>query len=91
MATRGGTRYTRSSIVYDFIDNLSDVDDEPGHANNHFLSKIPQAGKQANPTKRCRMCYANKKQKETVYVCKTFDGDPGLCAVPCFEAWHKII
>ncbi|UYV68811.1 hypothetical protein LAZ67_6000940 [Cordylochernes scorpioides] len=47
----------------------------------HFPSLVPPTEKKKNPTRYCRVCGANKKRKESRYMCK--DCDVALCVVPC--------
>ncbi|UYV68154.1 hypothetical protein LAZ67_5003213 [Cordylochernes scorpioides] len=54
----------------------------------HFPSLVPPTEKKKNPTRYCRVCGANKKRKESRYMCK--DCDVALCVVPCFETFHTI-
>lgn len=40
--------------------------------------------------KECRVCYKNeKKRKMTTYTCSECPDKPGLCAVNCFDQFHK--
>ncbi|UYV73242.1 hypothetical protein LAZ67_10002323 [Cordylochernes scorpioides] len=43
----------------------------------HFPSLVPPTEKKKNPTRYCRVCGANKKRKESRYMCK--DCDVALC------------
>ncbi|UYV79603.1 hypothetical protein LAZ67_17003232 [Cordylochernes scorpioides] len=54
----------------------------------HFPSLVPPTEKKKNPTRYCHVCGANKKRKESRYMCK--DCDVALCVVPCFETFHTI-
>ncbi|UYV76718.1 hypothetical protein LAZ67_14001866 [Cordylochernes scorpioides] len=54
----------------------------------HFPSLVPPTEKKKNPTRYCRVCGANKKRKESRYMCK--DCDVALCVVPCFETYPTI-
>ena len=55
----------------------------------HFPSKIEPRGHIPCPTKRCRVCYSNGKNKRSSYVCDKCPGNPGLCSSPCFELFHS--
>lgn len=40
--------------------------------------------------KECRVCYrTEKKRKMTTFTCSVCPGSPGLCAVNCFDSFHK--
>ncbi|KAG8333114.1 hypothetical protein J6590_009575 [Homalodisca vitripennis] len=39
--------------------------------------------------KRCRQCAKEKKKTTTVFICSQCPGEPGLCALPCFDKWHS--
>ncbi|UYV60146.1 hypothetical protein LAZ67_1000131 [Cordylochernes scorpioides] len=54
----------------------------------HFPSLVPPTEKKKNPTRYCCVCGANKKRKESRYMCK--DCDVALCVVPCFKTFHTI-
>ncbi|PAA57331.1 hypothetical protein BOX15_Mlig020342g1, partial [Macrostomum lignano] len=64
---------------------------QPGTGPNrqqHLLKRLRPTGAQARPAKRCRQCYKSGRVKKTVYCCNHCQGNPGLCAVPCFGDWH---
>ena len=57
---------------------------------HHYPSKILPREGNPRPSKRCRVCYSEKNvRKQTVYQCVACDGNPGLCATPCFEIFHR--
>lgn len=56
---------------------------------SHFPSKFQPRGKNAHPTKRCRVCYSNGRIKKTTVYCETCPGKPGLCMTPCFANYHS--
>ncbi|XP_025196777.1 piggyBac transposable element-derived protein 4-like [Melanaphis sacchari] len=53
----------------------------------HFLSEVPTTEKGKSVRRRCALCNKNQKRKDTKYLCK--ECGVGLCAVPCFEIYHK--
>ncbi|XP_046684543.1 piggyBac transposable element-derived protein 4-like [Homalodisca vitripennis] len=59
------------------------------NASRHVLSKIT---KQTNKTrvtrKRCRQCAKEGNETRTIYFCAQCEGEPGLCALACFDKWH---
>lgn len=59
----------------------------------HCLSKNEERdSKNDRKRKLCKVCYAvNKKRKFTTFVCSTCPDQPGLCAVDCFNNYHKNI
>jgi len=50
----------------------------------HFPSVYKSAGKK--PRRRCVVCNANDKRRETTYECKNCN--VGLCVDPCFKIYH---
>jgi hypothetical protein len=63
---------------------------QPGRQ-RHSLKRLPPTEAQRRPTKRCRQCKrAGRRKKKTVFCCATCPGNPGLCAVPCFDEYHEI-
>lgn len=88
-----------ATALYDFrlsvIDALLPATEEPTppakrpRQNEHLISKITKLDKLGRiVAKRCRVCYQGGKRKETVYVCAQCPGEPGLCALACFEKFH---
>ncbi|XP_060862212.1 piggyBac transposable element-derived protein 4-like [Metopolophium dirhodum] len=53
----------------------------------HFLSEVQSTAQGKFARRRCVICSINKKRKDTKYFCK--ECKVGLCAVPCFELYHK--
>ena len=54
----------------------------------HVPQKIPSTEKKANPSRRCRVCFAKGIRKETRLICASCSGNPPLCPHPCFNMWH---
>lgn len=57
----------------------------------HKLVQIEERdNKGGRKRKECRVCYkADKKRKMTTFTCSTCPGNPGLCAINCFDQFHK--
>ena len=49
-----------------------------------FPDMVPGTSKK--PTRRCVVCWANGKTKESSYWC--FNCEKALCVVPCFQVYH---
>ena len=56
----------------------------PLRLTEHFPSVYKSVGKK--PRRRCVVCHANDKRRETVYECKNCN--VGLCVDPCFKIYH---
>lgn len=55
----------------------------------HFPSMYPRRPKDNKKiSKRCVVCSAQKKRKETCYTCRNCD--VALCVVGCFEKYHTV-
>ncbi|KAG8324795.1 hypothetical protein J6590_083491, partial [Homalodisca vitripennis] len=57
----------------------------------HIISKTDQRDTQGTKflRKRCRQYAKDKKKTMTVYICAQCPGEPGLCALACFDKWHS--
>lgn len=57
----------------------------------HKLVQVEDRDKKGDrKRKECRVCYkTEKKRKMTTYTCSVCPGKPGLCAVNCFDKFHK--
>ena len=54
----------------------------------HFLDKNPPSAKRVDAMRACVVCKSHGVRKESRYCCKTCQGHPSLCVVPCFELYH---
>ncbi|XP_071439171.1 uncharacterized protein [Hetaerina americana] len=52
----------------------------------HFIERIRQTGKKSRPQRRCQVCSARGKRRDTVYWCP--DCNTGLCLEDCFKIYH---
>jgi len=50
-----------------------------------FPDMVPGLSKK-KPTRRCVVCWANGKRKESSYWCSNCE--KALCVVPCFKVYH---
>lgn len=56
----------------------------------HRLVKIPDVdSKGSTKRKRCRQCSKQKKKQLTTFMCSLCPESPGLCAVDCFDLFHR--
>ena len=55
----------------------------------HFPSFIPATDKKQNPTRMCRVCSHNGRQRESRYECA--DCEVALCVDPCFRKFHSML
>lgn len=56
----------------------------------HVIAKIPKLANKARvDRKRCRQCKKEGHETRTVYFCAQCEGQPGLCALSCFDKWHE--
>jgi hypothetical protein len=53
---------------------------------HHFIEKIPATSKKSRPRRRCQVCSASRKRRDTVYWCP--DCNVGLCLEDCFKVYH---
>lgn len=53
----------------------------------HFPELLPLTEKGRRMERRCNVCSAEGRSKRTSYICP--DCDVGLCAAPCFRAYHQ--
>ncbi|XP_046687517.1 piggyBac transposable element-derived protein 4-like [Homalodisca vitripennis] len=57
--------------------------------NRHVISKIPKLPNKARVSRRrCKQCQTEGRETRTIYFCAQCDGEPGLCALACFDKWH---
>lgn len=56
---------------------------------DHYPAPIPCTPKKIHPVKRCRVCYAYGKRKETRYHCPCCPTNPGLHVKECFRIYHQ--
>lgn len=57
--------------------------------NRHVVSKIPMLPNKTRVSrKRCKQCRSEGRETRTIYFCAQCDGEPGLCALACFDKWH---
>ena len=54
----------------------------------HYPSLVAPTEKKEKPQKRCVLCSKQGQRKESRYQCLSCPGAPGLCAAPCFAAYH---
>lgn len=57
----------------------------------HVLSKMdtPDNTGERKKRKRCRECSKTKKRTMTLFFCAQCPGEPGLCALRCFDKYHE--
>ncbi|XP_046685579.1 piggyBac transposable element-derived protein 4-like [Homalodisca vitripennis] len=57
----------------------------------HVLSKMdtPDNTGERMKRKRCRECSKTKKRTMTLFFCAQCPGEPGLCALRCFDKYHE--
>uniref|UniRef100_A0A1B6KZ13 PiggyBac transposable element-derived protein 4 C-terminal zinc-finger domain-containing protein n=1 Tax=Graphocephala atropunctata TaxID=36148 RepID=A0A1B6KZ13_9HEMI len=62
----------------------------PRNALHTLVQNEERDSKGDRKRKGCRVCYSTeKKRKMTTFTCSTCPGKPGLCAVKCFDSFHK--
>ena len=58
----------------------------------HYLELIPATLKQnRGARKRCRVCYATGRRRDTRFQCAVCLRKPGLCPIPCMQKYHDQI
>ena len=62
---------------------------DPGESSGHRATLLPPTSKKRTPTRRCRLCWAHGRRKETRYQCLQCPTTPGLCAGQCFVMFHQ--
>ncbi|XP_065192166.1 piggyBac transposable element-derived protein 4-like [Sycon ciliatum] len=54
----------------------------------HHPAFVPPTPKKEKPLKRCVVCWARGRRRESRECCMSCPGQPGLCSVPCFGIYH---
>ncbi|XP_037910066.1 piggyBac transposable element-derived protein 4-like [Hermetia illucens] len=57
----------------------------------HYMELIPPTNKNRRPRRKCRLCYRNKRRRETAYICAACPDKPSLCVRNCFRLYHEEI
>lgn len=55
----------------------------------HFPTKCEIGENGKCKRKKCRVCKAEGRRKDTIYNCLACPDHPGLCLDPCFKKFHK--
>ncbi|XP_046580264.1 uncharacterized protein LOC124287837 isoform X7 [Haliotis rubra] len=56
---------------------------------DHIMEEVPPTERTPRARKRCRVCYARGKRRDSRYQCATCVDKPGLCITPCMEVYHS--
>lgn len=70
------------------IRDVAVPDTRDSHESVHSPQFMKMEGKKVSLRKRCKLCYANGRRKDTTYHCALCPEKPPLC-LECFPLYHK--